>query len=265
MTVGMLRVRNEARWIGRSILSILPLCDRVLVLDDHSGDGTPRICAGLPKVEVIDSPFTGTDEVRDKNFLLERAGGASWIIAIDGDEVLAPGDLAQVSEAMAGSARCISMRVPYLWDSESQVRMDGVYGEFRRHSVFRPRPGMRFESTIASGFHCGNVPLRLRSGALTIPARLLHYGYMQREDRQRKYCWYNAKDPGNGGEDRYRHIAAGLATPHAELMLEQQRIRRESGLAELRSDQWIPPAPSLLERTAHGGPVRLEQLEDLSK
>jgi glycosyltransferase involved in cell wall biosynthesis len=50
--VGMLRVKNEQRWIARVIESILPLCEYVYILDDHSTDGTPEICSSYDQVTV---------------------------------------------------------------------------------------------------------------------------------------------------------------------------------------------------------------------
>src|SRR5688572_12899231 len=141
MIVGMMRVKNEERWIVRAIQSILPLCERVLVMDDHSIDSTPRLAAQQHRTEVIPSPFDGLNECRDKNFLMDSAVnlGAKWIICIDGDEVLAPDSVQPLLKAICNiKVSCISMRIPYLWDREDMVRMDGVYGEFRRHSAFRP-------------------------------------------------------------------------------------------------------------------------------
>ena len=256
MVIGMMRVKNEARWIERSVASILPVCDRVLVMDDHSEDGTPFLCAGIPGVQVFDSPFH--DECRDKNYLLDRArtAGADWVVCIDGDEMLAPSGVPLLLAAMQNGAQSISMRIPYLWDGEDQIRVDGVYGEFRRHSAFR-LGDHRFSSSTAGGFHCGNVPYRAMLGAVTVDAPLLHFGYLHAKDRARKYAWYNAQDPGNMVEDRYRHIASGLEMPHAELIGMQQQIRRESGLPELRASELLPPAPGASERTAHAGPLKV--------
>jgi len=40
-------------------------------------------------------------------------------------------------------------------------------------------------------------------------ARLLHYGYIDRDMRLAKWDFYNTVDPDNVLEDRYRHIVAG--------------------------------------------------------
>lgn len=213
--IGMLRVKNEARWIERVIGAMLPLCERVCVLDDHSIDGTRALCAAIPGVSVFDSPFFDLDETRDKNYLLGRidAEWDEWILALDGDEILAPSAVAPIRAALTSQAVALSMRVRYLWDREDQVRVDGVYGGFRRPSAFRA-VGTRFEATSACGnFHCGNVPLALQPRALAIDADLLHLGYLHREDRVRKYEWYNRQDPRNQNEDGYRHMVIGDVFP----------------------------------------------------
>jgi O-antigen biosynthesis protein len=214
--IGMMRVKNEARWIERVITSMLPICEKILVMDDHSSDGTPFLCSSIPGVQVFDSPFTGLNETRDKNYLLDRArgDGSGWVLCIDGDELLAPGAAAELARAASASdARALSPRIRYLWDREDQVRTDGVYGRFRRPSAFVPGTA-RFEATAAGGnFHCGNVPLSLQWGAKPVDADILHFGYLHREDRLRKYEWYNRHDAENGNEDGYRHMVIGDLFP----------------------------------------------------
>ena len=218
IVAGMMRVRNEARWIKRSIESILPLCNAgIAVFDDHSNDGTPDIVMTIPGVAMMHSPFAGTNEARDKNFLLAAMAPCDWIIAIDGDEELHSYHLVNLAAAMQTSkADSLSLPIWYLWDREDQMRVDGVYGNFHRESVFRPKPGAKFHEGPAPNFHCGNVPPLLRERREIVNAPLLHYGYMERDDRLRKYSWYNAKDPDNHSEDCYRHMVQGdiVEVPH---------------------------------------------------
>jgi glycosyltransferase involved in cell wall biosynthesis len=210
--VAMMRVKNEARWIRRSIESILPICSRVLVFDDHSTDDTPYLAEACG-AEVHASPFEGLDEVRDKNYLLDRAmigfpSPPDWVIMIDGDEALEDYNFVRLASALQTSkARALACPVLYLWDREDQVRCDGVYGSTSRVSAFRPGTE-RFEATGGANFHCGNAPQGIKGREL-VQAPLLHFGYLDRADRIRKYEWYNANDPGNEAEDRYRHIVQG--------------------------------------------------------
>lgn len=217
MVVGIMRVKNEGRWIEQSIQSILPVCDRVMVMDDHSVDDTLYVCSRIhPKVEVHPSPFFGLNESRDKNWLLARVkelGPVDWVVCIDGDEVLAPGAGDRLMLAMRAEASCLSLRVLYLWNSPTLVRVDGVYGDFHRESVFRPT-GELFSPRDGVNFHCGNVPWGIRQNRKVLKdIALFHLGYMHREDRVRKYYWYNEKDPGNRVEDGYRHMVVGDLFP----------------------------------------------------
>jgi O-antigen biosynthesis protein len=206
--IGLMRVRNEARWIQRAVESILPLCQRVVVLDDHSTDYTPDICAAIPGVELIPSRFHDLDESRDKNFLLDIVRNeAEWALMIDGDEILMETD--ELRRAMASTKhQCVSLRVLYAWDREDQIRVDGVYGNFRRQSAFRPGTA-RFHSRGAANFHCGSVPPELRSSTAYVNSCLLHLGYRDKADRIRKFAWYRANDPSNFAEDEYFHMVQG--------------------------------------------------------
>lgn len=213
--VGMLRVKDEARWIGRVIQSMLPVCERIFVLDDHSTDFTAAICLSFPEVTLFHSPFDGLQETRDKNWLLDKVAECQpdWILHIDGDEVLAIGSCDQLRAlAESGSGNdAYRLQVLYLWDRLDQVRIDGVYANLSRPSFFRFRPGARFHSADGGGFHCGNVPEPRQVADCGV--KLLHYGYLHREDRIRKFEWYNAQLPVPEVEDGYKHMAIGDLFP----------------------------------------------------
>lgn len=232
----MLRIRNEARWIAEVLHSALELCDHAFVMDDRSTDGTPEICAAIDRVTVLHSKFTGLDEARDKDWLLGqvRSSNPDWVLCIDGDEALAPGAAARMRQHVAAGANSVyALRVLYLWDRPTQVRIDGVYGDFYRPRLFRMQDGpLSFRrSGFGGNFHCSNVPDQLYRFQVRSDAALLHYGYMHMTDRVRKFAWYNAMDPDNDAEDRYRHVVQG--------------------------DPIGPPAD---QKLTHAGPLRLEQL-----
>lgn len=223
MIVGMMRIKNEQRWIARVLESMVPVCEKIFVFDDHSEDDTVQICRSFPQVELWESPFfEGTQETRDKNYLLEKVEAAipagSWVVCIDGDEELAKGSadhIRKTAEA-AGRVNVFKFHVLYLWDSEAQIRVDGIYNDFYRTSMFRLVLGQRFKSSTGGGFHCGNAPEP--GGAPRTAVKILHYGYLHQEDRIRKWDFYNQHDPCNVGEGynplfperrTYPHIVQG--------------------------------------------------------
>lgn len=219
MTFGMLRVKNEARWIERVIRSIQPVCDRVLVLDDHSTDETAQIASALG-CQVIPSPFTGIHEARDKDYLLEAVWASGAVVGdhclmVDGDEMLHPEDVPAVKAAIAEGVVCGTLHIVYLWDRENQIRVDRWYREFRRPSLFRlTSPTLTFRRTkFGGGFHCSSAPAQLLGTMESLKARLLHFGYLHRDDRVRKFHWYNQIDPHNQQEDGYRHMVIGDLYP----------------------------------------------------
>lgn len=224
--VAMLRVRNEARWIREVLESLLPVCERLFVMDDASTDDTAAICEATERTIVLRSPFEGLDESRDKNWLYDQILNhpdycptqhgfrwPDWIMCIDGDEVLEPRGSELIAQSIANdpTARAFSLRIAYLWNGRHQVRTDGVYQHFKRPSMFKCfNPAFRFQSTRHGGnLHCSSIPQELIHGFRHCPARLLHLGYMDREDRIRKYQWYNTVDPNDSAEDCYRHIVQG--------------------------------------------------------
>lgn len=225
---GMLRIRNEERWIEEVLLSMLPVCTAgVVVFDDSSDDQTPAIVARLAeetrngagfRIVPIASPYprsAGIDEGRDKDFLVKRVMETfdpDWILCVDGDEVLAAGaDKAIAGCIEFGNMWSYSLKIAYLWDRVDQVRTDGIYGNFWRPSLFFTRATtLDFKRTAFGGnFHCSNVPADLLSSSGQCRAQLKHYGYMDRDQRVAKWRWYNSIDPGNQHEDCYRHVVQG--------------------------------------------------------
>jgi glycosyltransferase involved in cell wall biosynthesis len=214
MIAGMLRIKNEARWIGAVVSSILPLCDRIVILDDHSEDETVEICRSFgQRVTVLNSPFSGLDESRDKNYLLGHVVRlkSEWCLCIDGDEIMDSSSPERIRAELRNPTHAsYSFRIAFLWNAPDVMRIDGVYGRFRRPSLFRIKPGASFRKTAYGGhLHCGNVPFELQAGSGLTGARLYHLGYMCRADRLKKYRWYNEVDPDNAQEDRYRHMVQG--------------------------------------------------------
>ena len=239
----MMRVKNEARWIQKSIESVKELCgDRIYVMEDGSTDGTPELIEAAG-AHLVHSPYAGLplDERRDKQWLLEyvkQQCSPDWILMIDGDEALEPNGTEKLRQVIRGNPRSdiLALRVVNLWDSFDQARVDGVYGTMCRQSLFRPLPDFEFKSYYEGklghnhvGLHTSNAPFSQEAQPINV--FLLHFGYVYKDDRIRKYRWITQLDPENEIEDFYRHTVLGD----------------------------LPEFPKDL-RCKHGGPVELRKI-----
>lgn len=223
--LGLMRIKNESEWIRASIESQLPVCQKVLVLDDHSTDDTRDIVRSFgERCVLIESPFEGVNEGRDKRFLLAHAIAVNpeWVLWIDGDEVLekSAGTI-MPRELQNSAAASYVLQVLYFWNEVNRVRVDGCYRRFGRASLFRVRgqnssalyfPTTGGEADLHGG---GNCPQGLTGQMLWSGVRIKHYGYLHPEQRQRKFEFYNRIDPNNIAEDCYRHIIETPGARHA--------------------------------------------------
>jgi len=281
---GMLRVHNEARWIREVLESIRPLCELTFVLDDHSTDDTVAICEAVPGVTVFRSPFHGLNESRDKNWLYDeiiRRCAPQWILCVDGDEVLEYRGPQIIREHCASAAvNAFALKIEFLWNAPTTVRTDRIYGDFWRPSLFRPQhevPGSEDTRTLLTEFrfmstpfgrhvnsdkpnlHCSSVPQRLLHGFKYLPARLKHYGYMERSSRVRKLDYYTSIDWLNSAEDCYRHMCQGDNPSVTELPKIQAMLdRRVLSLQDVRYITEVPPEAKLV----HAGPIQLSPWND---
>lgn len=243
--VAALRVKNEARWIDQ-VLNALQWCKAIYLMDDHSTDATRDIARHCGAV-VTESPFDIFDEARDKEWLVRQVADkhkpGTWILMQDGDEVLEPTGESEIRKAIQVNPRALafSLRIKFLWNAPNQYRVDGVYGKFHRPSLFILNGNFSFaRSGVKGNLHPTCCPAALRPGYLQCSAALLHLGYMNKEDRIRKWEFYNGMDPKN--------VLEGYDPLHPE---------RGSYPHIVQGD--IPEVPANA-RLRHGGPLELRPL-----
>lgn len=168
-TVCMMRIKNEARWIGRNLERTWQVCSKVVLWDDGSTDETRDVAFGsiVEKGEIdmvpggggfigrgqtsygpaelhfLRSPYTSMvrpkmrrNELRDKNCLwwyVKSAVDFDYVLCLDGDEVLSKKALAAFGEMWVWfkTQTCDWIDLPfiYLWNDEQTRRVDGIYGD----------------------------------------------------------------------------------------------------------------------------------------
>ncbi len=92
--VGISLVRNEDVHLEWALRNALPFCDRLIVADHRSQDGTPRILQRMKEehphkleVHIIEDP------AESQTFLAPYMGQQTWVFGVDGDEIYDPAGL----------------------------------------------------------------------------------------------------------------------------------------------------------------------------
>jgi len=141
--VAMYRVKNEERWIKKSIESIYNICSEIVVFDDASTDKTLEICSGFDKViEIHQQSNDSFDESRDRTILLQMAikRKPTIILSLDGDEIFAPNSeniIQDELDIIYPDKQVFEFEILTLWDKPDQIRYDGVFGNFWHKRMFR--------------------------------------------------------------------------------------------------------------------------------
>lgn len=137
--VGLSLVRNEDRFVRQALLNVADFCDRLLVVDHLSTDGTPAVLREL-SLELDHLHVARISHSAESHTLVENlAGSETWILSVDGDELYDPTRLGTFRRSLE----------------------DGEFDD-----VFRIRP---------AGLHCTSLddPRRRASGYLSPPGRPL--------------------------------------------------------------------------------------------
>ncbi len=130
-------VRNEDRFVRQALLNVASFCDRMLVADHMSTDGTPEILRSLSE-ELDHLEVRQVRNAAESHAMIAAyAGSETWILCVDGDELYDPSGLPGFREMLGG-------------------------GEFA--DVFRIRP---------AGLHCYELDedRRLATGHMSPPSR----------------------------------------------------------------------------------------------
>lgn len=94
--VGIMLVRNEDRFLRRAALNILEFCDRILIADHQSQDGTAEICAELARTSPKFEVYRIRDPRESHEMLVPLVNSKTWVFGVDGDEIYDPAGLRKV-------------------------------------------------------------------------------------------------------------------------------------------------------------------------
>lgn len=175
-------VRNESAWIARTIASVAPAVDRVVVVDTGSTDDTVAL-ARAAGAEVSFFPWCD-DFSAARNASIDAAQGSDWVLIVDADHLLGPGT-AETIRAAAQAGQHQAYRLPtHEAKSVESIPEDVVSGKKRRGRPWHPVALMRrviggevvrYENPV----HEDVMPWLLERG-VDVPAlggaNIVHYG-----------------------------------------------------------------------------------------
>jgi glycosyltransferase involved in cell wall biosynthesis len=200
--------RNEAgRYLAPCLRSLLAFCDEVRFLDDGSDDGTADLAESLgATVKRSPASVFFRHEGRARNDLLAWTLEArpSHVLAVDADEFVTSG--AQVRAACEADQGLGSwaLTMEEVWKADARhlyTREDGGWAQHPVGVLWRVPPKNRrlrgpWEISPRA-LACGREPVAVRRlRPIRLRASVLHFGWTNEADRQRRYDRYVEHDGG---------------------------------------------------------------------
>lgn len=199
-------VRNElGRYLEPCVDHLLEFCDEVVLLDDHSDDGTFRwLLSQGERVQPLrhnSEPEFFKHEGRARQALLEwtLSREPTHVLAIDADEFVDDGpalrrSLEQWDEAAFG------LVMEEIWEAAGDglcVRQDGGWASHAIPAVWRVPERIDASWRIADrALACGRMPRPVDSIPLWAYGSLLHFGWANEQERRARYDRYRVADGG---------------------------------------------------------------------
>jgi glycosyltransferase involved in cell wall biosynthesis len=202
LTATML-IRNESgRYLEEVLSELSNFVDEMIILDDASADDTPDICSSFSKVILYreTEPLMTKDESQARNKLWDFTvlHDPEWILAIDADEVFEK----RMSQEMAGLINqdefdAVEFRLFDFWGDRQHYRVDGGWDPWVKkvRMLWKYNPNQIY-TWPKQRLHCGRIPLEARASNQVYQSdiRVKHYGWIRKQDIDRKYLQYKELD-----------------------------------------------------------------------
>ncbi len=190
---------DEAHNIRYALGTLLPWCDDVVVVDQHSSDGTPEIAREMG-ARVFEHEWTGGIGEGARAFAVEQAIG-DWILVLDADEM--------IPRALGRWLRDAVERDPDV-DVFLVARANVIFGRRMLHGTNWPSRRARFfrrgTMTISGRIHHGLEPVagaRLRNVPPGLELAIWHFSYPDVEtlvEKVNRYTTIEARQAAERGE-----------------------------------------------------------------
>lgn len=217
-------VRNEAgRYLGRSLGTAQRITrasgGKIIITDDASTDITALICGKYTdNVQILPEPMYWSHEGRARQLhldyvtLLVQEG--DWVLSLDADESISdPEALVAFAQTVPSTHDAIGLPLYEFWEP-SRYRVDGQWFGTMSSRLWRWHDAAEMaDREMASGSEPTYVQRAIgeRRWSPQKDIHLLHWGYLDPEDRNRKYQAYTQRVGGHGHNNQ--HVQSILGAP----------------------------------------------------
>lgn len=163
--VGIVLVRNEDRFVRRVVENISGFCDRIILADNASTDGTAQILQKLAANDPTRREYHRLQSPTESHALIAGfAGTATWVFAADGDEIYDPGGLAAFRSRLLGGEFAASWMV--IGNVLNCIRLDESTGSAEGYLSPPSRSIVKLYNFSAIDSWEGPTPERLHGGRI---------------------------------------------------------------------------------------------------
>ncbi len=183
--LGVVLVRNEDRFVRRAVGNAREFCDRILLIDHRSEDGTSRILKEIVEESSGKAAFHAIAHPRASHELLKPfVGTDTWVFGVDGDEIYDPRGL------QAFRPRLLAGEFDSRWMILGNVlhcdRLDLQNGEASGFPAPPSRSITKLYNFAAIDSWDGGTPERLHGGS---PVFRRGFDGQEKRQLQTEYSW----------------------------------------------------------------------------
>ncbi|WP_223582993.1 glycosyltransferase family A protein [Sphingobacterium sp. GVS05A] len=197
---------NEKDRVQRFLIENAKFCDGIVVLDDGSEDGSFEIINHEKILLKVQKHRDGFNDLENRNILLKLASffNTQWITFLDFDEIIDKryNDMRFINDE---SIDVVALQLVHLWDKEGHFNGDYPFSKKGIQIHFRMFRNIGYSQILTDkhALHFTLTPYVNR--VLYANVLVLHYGHINRINREKKFKFYSGVDKKNDQID-YLHL-----------------------------------------------------------
>ncbi len=223
--VATLVTRNEVhRYLPACVEHLRAFCDRIVILDDASDDGTDEWLMGQADKQVLvdfrmaSEFYVHEGKTRDLLLNLALQLEPTHILPLDADELVADGPALRALIQARPMTPVWHLPIREVWQADREryfTREDGGWPRGRTLAWRVPNGRLSFADRALA---CGRVPEQIaRIGPQQTHIPLLHLGWLDEAERAARVARYTEHD---GGRFHARAHLASILAPTSQVKLE---------------------------------------------